>query len=106
MPGGDGGPRPSPFPQPRPANTNPSPEIRKLLDAYHKDGFVVVPSVLSEQELKEIRSALAPYLSQLGGRNDFEGTKSERVYGLLEKNPKVFGKLIRYWYIISITEVN
>ncbi len=57
------------------------------LDALREDGYVVLPGVLGSAEVEAMRSALAPYLEgRLFGRNDFEGTRSERVYALLAKD--------------------
>ena len=47
----------------------------------------------SPERVAEIRAALAPHLARdLLGRNDFEGTKTNRVYALLAKSP-VFAEL-------------
>jgi ectoine hydroxylase-related dioxygenase (phytanoyl-CoA dioxygenase family) len=50
-------------------------------------GFTIIESVLTPDEITRIRAALAPYLQgELMGRNDFEGLFSERVYALLAKH--------------------
>lgn len=60
---------------------------------YDTDGYYVFENVLDADMLERIRAALAPYLSTtLKGRNDFEGTKTNRVYAMLAKDP-VFAEL-------------
>jgi len=59
-----------------------------LKKRYDTDGYLVFENVLDEKTLADIRDALAPYLdTPLKGRNDFEGTKTNRVYALLAKHP-------------------
>ena len=51
---------------------------------YDEDGYLVFENILSSNELAAIKDALAPYLdTPLKGRNDFEGTRTNRVYALL-----------------------
>lgn len=60
---------------------------------FDRDGYLVFPSVLSTGELADIRAALTPYLeSDVTGRNDFEGLRTNRVYAMLAKSP-VFADL-------------
>lgn len=55
---------------------------------YDADGFFVFENVLNTDQLSQIRVALSPYLdTHLKGRNDFEGTKTNRVYAMLAKDP-------------------
>ena len=50
----------------------------------------MLPELLTRVEVAEMRDALAPYLQgELMGRNDFEGFRSERVYALLAKDPRL-----------------
>lgn len=60
------------------------PSIHEHLEHYHRQGFVVLHGVLCAAEIDALRSALQPYLD-LGvqGRNDFEGTRTQRVYSLV-----------------------
>ncbi len=58
------------------------------INEIRKNGYTIIESLLSEDELAKIRHALKPFLTgALMGRNDFEGFKSERVYALLAKHP-------------------
>jgi ectoine hydroxylase-related dioxygenase (phytanoyl-CoA dioxygenase family) len=60
------------------------------VDAIRSEGFVVLPELLSRDQVDEIKQQLAPWLQQkLMGRNDFEGFCSERVYALLSKAPAI-----------------
>ena len=60
------------------------------LGELQRDGYVVLPRLVGDDQLAAIRRDLAPYLTgDLFGRNDFEGLRSERVYALLAKAPSV-----------------
>jgi ectoine hydroxylase-related dioxygenase (phytanoyl-CoA dioxygenase family) len=66
------------------------PEAARLADAIRRDGYAVVPDLLSRRQVQEIKRSLEPWLQgRLMGRNDFEGFHSERVYALLAKAPPV-----------------
>lgn len=55
-----------------------------LLEAYHAQGFVVIPDVLNAREIDALRDALQPYLElDVPGRNDFEGLRTRRIYSLV-----------------------
>ncbi len=54
------------------------------LASIEERGYVVIENLLSEQELESIRAAAAPLLKEVG-RNDFEGTRTQRVYAVLAK---------------------
>ena len=57
------------------------------IDVLKQDGYLILPGLLTEAETAAMRRALAPWLQgQYFGRNDFEGTRSERVYALLAKD--------------------
>src|SRR4249919_4094660 len=62
-------------------------------DEFDRRGYLIFERVLSPDRVADIRAALAPHLARdLLGRNDFEGTKTNRVYALLAKSP-VFAEL-------------
>jgi hypothetical protein len=46
-------------------------------------GFTVIPDLLTAADLAEVQRVLALYLGTHTGRNDFEGTRTERVYTLV-----------------------
>src|SRR6266540_1831715 len=62
-------------------------------EEFDRNGYLIFERVLPPDRVAEIRAALAPHLARdLLGRNDFEGTKTNRVYALLAKSP-VFAEL-------------
>ena len=64
-----------------------------LKEEFDRSGYLIFERVLPPDRVAEIRAALAPHLARdLLGRNDFEGTKTNRVYALLAKSP-VFAEL-------------
>ena len=64
-----------------------------MKDEFDRSGYLIFERVLPPERVAEIRAALAPHLAHdLLGRNDFEGTKTNRVYALLAKSP-VFAEL-------------
>src|SRR6186713_2695960 len=64
-----------------------------LKDEFDRSGYLIFERVLPADRVAELRAALAPHLARdLFGRNDFEGTKTNRVYALLAKSP-VFAEL-------------
>ena len=64
-----------------------------LKEEFDRSGYLIFERVLPPERVAEIRAALAPHLARdLLGRNDFEGTKTNRVYALLAKSP-VFAEL-------------
>src|ERR1700704_6364243 len=62
-------------------------------EEFDRSGYLIFERVLAPDRVAELRAALAPHLARdLLGRNDFEGTKTNRVYALLAKSP-VFAEL-------------
>ncbi len=56
--------------------------------AFDRDGYLIAEHVLTADAIAALRGALAPYLERdIRGRNDFEGTSSNRVYAMLAKSP-------------------
>lgn len=71
---------------------------------YDARGYVILKNVLSSEQLAAIREALAPHLGRdLGGRNDFEGLRTNRVYALLAKSP-VFAELAAHPLALAFAE--
>ena len=59
-------------------------------DTLERDGWVVLPDVLSPEEVTRYRTLLEPILEANGlGRTTFEGRSTERVYALLAKCPEI-----------------
>ncbi len=76
-------------------------DCRRQLD---RDGYLIFENVLSQADLTSIREALAPHLAgNIGGRNNFEGVRSNRIYALLAKSP-VFAKLVIHPLALAFAE--
>ena len=74
------------------------------LEHLHQQGYVVVPSLLSPEQIDRIKAELAPYLrGTLRGRNNFEGFDTERVYALLAKAP-VIAELVEHPRVLPILD--
>ena len=50
----------------------------------HEQGYVIIPDLITEQEIAELRAELEPLLNSTG-RNFFEGKKTQRLYAVIEK---------------------
>ena len=61
---------------------------------FDDEGFIVFENLISSNEVEEYLNALDPYLKKnIKGRNNFEGLKTNRIYGLLDKS-EIFGKMV------------
>jgi len=81
-----------------------------------RDGYVVLPDLLSADQIDQIKSAVRPLLDQQG-RNAFEGRATQRVYSVLNKtracdviadHPRVLALLDRLLlpnYLLSMLQV-
>jgi hypothetical protein len=74
------------------------------LDHVQREGYVIVPSLLSPETTRAIREDLVGRLPPQRGRNNFEGFATQRIYGMLEmtsschqlvEHPLVLGLLDR-----------
>jgi ectoine hydroxylase-related dioxygenase (phytanoyl-CoA dioxygenase family) len=86
------------------------------LAAVRRDGYVILPGLLTPGELDDIREAVAPLLDR-HGRNRFEGHTTQRVYSVLNKtrtcdriadHPRVLALLDRLFlpnYLLSMLQV-
>ncbi|MCW1824561.1 phytanoyl-CoA dioxygenase [Mycolicibacterium conceptionense] len=86
------------------------------LAAVLRDGYVILPDLLTRTELDEIRESVDPLLNQRG-RNGFEGHTTQRVYSVLNKtrscdriadHPRVLALLDRLFmpnYLLSMLQV-
>ena len=72
-------------------------------EQFDRSGYLIFERVLASDRVAELRAALAPHLARdLFGRNDFEGTRTNRVYALLAKSP-VFAELATHPLAMSRT---
>lgn len=77
-------------------------DVATHIDEIRQNGYVILPSLLSQDDILELKTALAPWLQgEHMGRNDFEGFRSERVYALLAKSP-AFSKIVAHPAILPI----
>jgi ectoine hydroxylase-related dioxygenase (phytanoyl-CoA dioxygenase family) len=86
------------------------------LACVQRDGYVILPELLSADELVDIKAAVAPLLDR-NGRNPFEGHRTQRVYSVLNKtracdriadHPRVLALLDRLLlpnYLLSMLQV-
>ncbi len=82
----------------------------------HRDGYVILPALLTAEQIAEIKDAVRPLLD-LQGRNAFEGRATQRVYSVLNKtracdviadHPRVLALLDRLLmpnYLLSMLQV-
>ena len=69
-------------------------EYKKAKKKFDDEGFIVFENLISSNEVEEYLNALDPYLKEnIKGRNNFEGLKTNRIYGLLDKS-EIFGKMV------------
>ena len=63
---------------------------------FEREGYFVLPQLLSEEVIDRQRRALAPWVERgPAGRNVFEGTRTHRIYAMLAKDP-VFCELVAH----------
>jgi ectoine hydroxylase-related dioxygenase (phytanoyl-CoA dioxygenase family) len=73
-------------------------------EEFDRRGYLIFERVLSPDRVTAIRAALAPFLARdLKGRNDFEGTMTNRVYALLAKSP-LFAELALHPLALAFAE--
>jgi len=58
-----------------------------------EDGFTIIEDFLDAPTLAEVRRVLGFYIGSHMGRNDFEGTRTERVYTLVARG-RVFWSIV------------
>ena len=67
------------------------------------EGFTVIPDFLDAATLAEVRRVLGLYLGSHSGRNDFEGTRTERVYTLVGR-ARVFWSIVLDPRVMALCE--
>lgn len=71
---------------------------------FQEEGYVIFENVLTPEELETQRAALKPWIdADIRGRNNFEGSQSNRIYAMLDKDP-VFGDLISHPLQLAFAE--
>lgn len=67
------------------------------------DGYTIIPDFLDADDLAEVRRVLALYLGTHRGRNDFEGTATERIYTLVAR-ARVFWRIVLDARVLALCE--
>ena len=98
-------------------NAVPAALLERLLADVGRQGFVIVPDVVPVERIEAIRADVLPRLEHAGGRNNFEGFATRRLYGVIAKtlacnelveHPLVLGLLDRLLepnYLLSQLQV-
>lgn len=68
-----------------------------------RDGFTVIEDFLDAATLAEVRRVLGFYLGSHSGRNEFEGTSTERVYTLVARG-RVFWDIVLDARVMALCE--
>jgi ectoine hydroxylase-related dioxygenase (phytanoyl-CoA dioxygenase family) len=79
-------------------------QVEDVAGDLERDGFAVVPDVLTAGEIDAVRDAMRPEF-ELGfhGRNPFEGHSTQRVYCLVAKS-RAFDRLILDPLVLELSE--
>ncbi len=78
--------------------------VERSVAEIRRRGFVVLEGFLAPADIAAMRTALRPHLrSELFGRNDFEGIRTERVYSLVGLAP-IFADLVEHPYILALCD--
>jgi ectoine hydroxylase-related dioxygenase (phytanoyl-CoA dioxygenase family) len=79
-------------------------DIDELCTRFDRDGYVVIERAIDAAQIRELITALAPYEAALPmGRNDFEGTKTRRVYSLAGKGD-AFMRLAEHPVVVAMLD--
>ncbi len=73
-----------------------------LIDRFRQDGYVILPRVLSAEQVAETRQELAPHLAPFG-RNPFEGERTQRAYALLAKAPSI-ARMVEHPDVLALVD--
>lgn len=71
---------------------------------YDESGYIIFENILSPAEVERQRAALKLWIdADIRGRNNFEGDRSNRIYGMLDKDP-IFADLISHPLQLAFAE--
>lgn len=81
------------------------PATRADVEHVLRHGYVILPECFTKAEAKEARDEIDRLLgpSPLGGRNAFEGVKTNRIYSLLNKS-RVFDKFAMIPRVLALND--
>lgn len=76
----------------------------RWLEEIDERGYLIIPEVMTQPEVEAQRAALAPLIAEgPHGRNVFEGTKTNRIYAMLDKSP-VFADMVGHPVPLAFAE--
>ncbi|MFN2426445.1 MAG: phytanoyl-CoA dioxygenase family protein [Candidatus Binatia bacterium] len=78
-------------------------DVTHHIRAIERDGYTILEDFLVPDVLAEVRRVLALYLDTNAGRNDFEGTRTERVYTLVAR-ARVFWDIVLDQRVMRLCE--
>ena len=77
--------------------------VARLLTQVEREGFVVVPDVVSPARIAEIRADVLPRLVHQAGRNNFEGFATQRLYAVIAKT-LVCNELVEHPLVLALLD--
>lgn len=77
--------------------------LARLLADVAAQGFVIVPDVVPAERIDEIRVDVLPRLAHGGGRNDFEGFATRRLYAVIAKT-LVCNELVEHPLVLGLLD--
>ena len=81
-----------------------SQNLDSQLKQIREVGYCIIPAALDADALTAVKQALSPWFGrQKMGRNNFEGSETERVYALLDKDP-VFASIVEHKSVLAIVD--
>lgn len=85
-------------------------KVGPLIDHTLEHGYVIIPNAFSKQEIEEAKLELqrlsrdgSPGPASAGGRNPFEGYRTNRIYALLNKS-RVFDKFALHPDVLALND--
>lgn len=76
--------------------------VRADLAAIERDGYLIWEGLLSPDECRAIRDEVSPLLDHTG-RNSFEGKRTQRAYGVLNKT-RVCDRLVDHPRVLALLD--
>lgn len=76
--------------------------VREDLAALDRDGYLVWEALLSDDQCAAIRAEVSPLLGHTG-RNSFEGKRTQRAYGLLNKT-RLCDRLVEHPRVLAVLD--
>ncbi|MET1079770.1 MAG: phytanoyl-CoA dioxygenase family protein [Pseudomonas sp.] len=80
----------------------PTAQLEPLLQDLDRQGYLIIPGLLDDAQLREIRDDILPRLQQ-PGRNNFEGLATQRLYGVIEKT-QVCNPLVEHPLVLALLD--